>query len=277
MSTVFTFLVKFKSRLILWFKVLKSFRGLTLGSELCLWVSALVDTLLYAFSSVGFNPRLVCKGLLFYRVEEVGVVVVRGGTDDFYHVIPGREGDVDRFVRFCLNRGSVFVDVGANIGYYTLVASNLVGLSGRVHAIEPIPSTVAILKANVKLNGCSNVIIHETAAWSSKGKLVLRVPKSWYGLASFARDGVSVTVGAATLDELLQNEDFVDCMKIDVEGAELEVLRGAKSILKKTKYLVLELSRDVNKILKELQKEGFKCWKTRFMTYIVCRQSAIRD
>jgi hypothetical protein len=100
---------------------------------------------------------------------------------------------------------------------------------------------------------------------------------SWYGLASFSRDGVSVTVDTAMLDELLQNEDFVDCMKIDVEGAELEVLRGAKSTLKKTKYLVLELSRDVNEILKELQKEGFKCWKMHFTTYIVCRQFAIRD
>jgi FkbM family methyltransferase len=271
------FLVKLKSRLILWHKVLKNFRGLTLSSELCLWVSALIDTILYAFSSVGFNPKLIFKGLLFYRVEGLGVVVVRGGTDDFYYVIPGRKGDVDRFVKSCLNKGSTFVDVGANIGYYTLVSSNLVGSSGRVHAIEPIPFTIAILKANVKLNGCFNVIIRKAAAWSSKGKLVLRVPMLWYGLASFLRDGVSVTVDTITLDELLQNEDFVDCMKIDVEGAELEVLRGTKSTLKKTKYLVLELSSDVNKVLKELQKEGFECWKTHFTTYMACRQSAIRD
>jgi FkbM family methyltransferase len=274
---VSVFLVKLGSRLILWLKVLKSFRGLTLSSEFALLISALIDTLLYTFSSVGFNPKLIFKGLLFYRVEGLGVVVVRGGTDDFYNVIPGREGYVDRFVRSCLNRGSVFVDIGANIGYYTLVSSNLVGSSGRVHAIEPIPSTIAILKANVKLNDCSNVIIHEVAAWSSKGKLVLRVPRSWYGSASFLCNGVSVTVDTVTLDELLQNEDFVDCMKFDVEGAELEVLRGAKSTLKKTKYLVLELSRDVNEILKELQKEGFKCWKTHFTTYIACRQFAIRD
>jgi FkbM family methyltransferase len=271
------FLAKLKSRFLLWLKVLKNFRGMTLSSELCLWISALIDTLFHAFSSVWFNPRLISKRLFLYRVKGLGFIIVRGGTDDFYHVIPSREEDVDEFVRSSLNRGAVFVDVGANIGYYTLIASKFVGSSGRVHAIEPIPSTAAILRANVKLNGCSNVIVHEVAIWSSKRELTLRVPGSWYGLASFLRDGVGVTVNTATLDELLKNEDFVDCMKIDVEGAELEVLRGARSILKRTKYLVLELSCNVNEILKELRDVGFECWKAHFTTYIKCRQSIIHD
>jgi FkbM family methyltransferase len=270
---VLAFLVKLRSRLILWFKVLKNFRGLSLSSWFCLWISAFVDILLYAFSSTGFNPRLVFKGLFFYKVKRLGIIVVRGGTDDFYCAIPGREGDVDEFIRSCLSRGSVFIDVGANIGYYTLVASKLVGSSGRIHAIEPVPSTAAILRANIKLNNCSNVFVHDVAAWSSKGKLVLRIPKSWYGSASFLCNGMSVTVNATTLDELLQSEDSVSCMKIDVEGAELEVLRGAKNILQKTKYLILELSYNVNEILRKLQEAGFKCIKAHFTTYVICVQT----
>lgn len=85
--------------------------------------------------------------------------MVKGGTDDFYQMIPGREKDVEEFIKLCLKTRSVFVDVGANIGYYTLIASKLVDLQGRVYTIEPIPSTATILKANVKLNGCSNVNI----------------------------------------------------------------------------------------------------------------------
>jgi len=81
------------------------------------------------------------------------------------------EKDVETFIRPCLKRGSVFVDVGANVGYYTLMASKLVGPQGRVYSIEPIPSTVAILKSNVKINNCSNIKVCNAAAWSSKGTL----------------------------------------------------------------------------------------------------------
>jgi FkbM family methyltransferase len=267
------FLRKLLPRLLLWFKILRMFKGLTFGSVLNLWISAIGDVILYVFSSIGFNPRLLLNGLFYYNVKGLGFIVVRGGTDDLYYMIPGREGDVDSFVRSCLDRGSVFVDVGANIGYYTLVASKLIGSSGRVYAIEPIPQTITILKANVKINECFNVIVHEKAAWSSRDKLTLKIPGKWYGLVSAFRNGVNIIVDATTLDELLQAEDQIDCIKIDVEGAELRVLQGAKKVLKRTRYIILELSRDIKEILRELQGSGFKCEKARFSTYIICRQN----
>jgi uncharacterized protein (UPF0335 family) len=58
-----------------------------------------------------------------------------------------------------------------------------------------------------------------------------------------------------------------------VEGAELRVLQGAKKVLKRTRYIILELSRDIKEILRELQGSGFKCEKARFSTYIICRQN----
>jgi len=103
---------------------MRTFRGLTFSSELNPWISALIDSLLHAFSNVGFNPRLILKELHFYGVKGVGIIAVRGGTDDFYYIL-GREGDVDILIKPCLKVGSVFVDVSANIGYYTLIASNL--------------------------------------------------------------------------------------------------------------------------------------------------------
>jgi len=267
------FLKKLCSRLYLWLKVMRTFRGLTLSSEFNLWISAFADSLLYAFSSVGFNPRLMLKGLYFYRVKGVGIIAVRGGTDDFYYMIPGREGDVDIFVKSCLRVGSVFVDVGANVGYYTLIASKLVGSQGRIYSIEPVPSTATILKANVKLNNCLNVNVYEVAIWSSKGTLTLRIPGTWYGLASVSRYGTDIVVNSITLDELLKNEASIDCIKIDVEGAELEALRGAKDILKRTKCLVIEISYGHSEILKTLQEAKFNCKKAHFTTYVLCKRS----
>jgi len=256
---------------------MRTFRGFTFSSELNLWISALTDSLLHAFSSVGFNPRLMLRGLHFYGVKGGRIVAVRGGTDDFYHVIPGREGDVEIFIKSCLRVGSVFVDVGANIGYYTLIASKLVGSQGRIYSIEPVPSTATILKANVKLNNCLNVSVYEVAIWSSKGTLTLKIPGPWYGLVSVSRYGVNMVVNSTTLDELLKSEVSIDCIKIDVEGAELEVLRGAKDVLKRTKYLVIEVSRNIDEILKYLEKTGFKCKKAHFTTYVLCKRSEVNN
>jgi FkbM family methyltransferase len=263
-------LAKLMSRLLLWLRVLKAFRGLTPRSELNLYISAFADTLLYASSSERFNPRLVLGGLFLYRVKGLGIVVVRGGTDDFYHLIPGREGDVEEFMRSCLRNGSVFVDVGANVGYYTLMASKLVGPLGRVHAIEPVPSTACLLKVNVRLNGCGNVIVHEVAAWSSKGEVTLSIPKSFYGCASIVREGEErLSVKAVTLDEMLHGVNSVDLIKIDVEGAEHEVLLGAKNLVSKVKCMVIELSRNAKEVLGLLKQYGFRVKKTKFTTYVI--------
>jgi hypothetical protein len=82
----------------------------------------------------------------------------------------------------------------------------------------------------------------------------------------------AVTVEALTLDELLRGENRVDLIKIDVEGAELEVLRGAQSVLRKARYVVLKLSRNAREVLHVLQGAGFACKKARFTTYVLCER-----
>jgi FkbM family methyltransferase len=269
---------KLFNRFFIWLKILKAFRGLTLKSVFNLLLSAFCDTLLYAFTGASINPRLLLKGLFFFKAKGLGIVAVRGGTDDLYNLLPGREGDVEVYIESHLAEGFVFVDVGANVGYYTLKASKLVGAAGRVYAIEPVPSTAAVLRANVRLNDCSNVVIHEVAAWSARGKLTLSVPGSLYGLASVTKEGQgAVTVEALTLDELLRGENRVDLIKIDVEGAELEVLRGAQSVLRKARYVVLELSRNAREVLHVLRGAGFACKKARFTTYVLCERREPRS
>jgi len=82
-----------------------------------------------------------------------------------------------------------------------------------------------------------------------------------------------MVVNSTTLDELLKSEASFDCIKIDMKDAELEVLRGAKDALKRTKYLVIEVSHNVSEILKILEKACFKCKKAHFTTYVLCKRS----
>jgi SAM-dependent methyltransferase len=147
------------ARALLWVRILRAFRGVNLASELNLWLSALADTLFYAVTGWRVNARLLLRGLYAYRLGGLGLAVVRGATDDLYYLLPQREGDVEAFIAGRLGEGSVFVDVGANVGYYTLLASRLVGPGGAVYAVEPIPSTAAMLRANVRLNDCRNVVV----------------------------------------------------------------------------------------------------------------------
>jgi FkbM family methyltransferase len=264
------FIARFIDRLFIWLKILRIFRGLTLGSELNLWISFITDILSFMVSGVTLNIKLLLKGIFFYEIKGLGTVVVRGATDDLWNLLPGREGDVEEFIRSHLREGSVFVDVGANVGYYTLLASKLVGNKGYVYAIEPIPSTVVLLKANVKLNDCTNVMVYKVAAWSYRGELTLNVPALMYGWASVMQKGRSIMVKAETIDNILQNVESVDILKVDVEGAELQVLQGAKEVLKRTKHIALELSYSISEVLRELQDAEFACRKAHFTTYILC-------
>jgi hypothetical protein len=185
---MFHIISRLLGRLTTWLIILWNYRSFTFRGWLNLFLSALTDPVIYALSNISLNPNLVMKGLFLFRVKGLGIVLCRGGADDIIQFVPGHEGDVEEFIKANLKEGSIFVDVGANVGYYTLIASKLVG-TGRIYAVEPIPSTVAVLKVNVKLNECINVIIIESAAWSAKGKLILRIPGSNYGYASAVREG----------------------------------------------------------------------------------------
>lgn len=132
--------------------------------------------------------------------------------------------------------GDVFVDVGANFGVYSLVASKLVGAAGRVLAFEPARQSFAILQQNIALNGFSNVHAFQLAVTKRAGKAWLY--HGWDPVGnSLGMDPLCGDEGeevqTAALDNVLEENgiDRVDVIKIDVEGAEELVLRGA------TRYL----------------------------------------
>ena len=142
-----------------------------------------------------------------------------------------------------------FVDVGAHIGRYSMMAAKRIGSLGRVIAIEAHPETFELLKKNIKLNGLDNVTTVNAVATSQKGKVKLYLPGQDSGLTVYNTIMVNrakptehfLEVEANTLDNILNEYSVhrVNYLKIDVEGAELEVLKGAVNTLSSNKDLTL--------------------------------------
>jgi len=125
-----------------------------------------------------------------------------------------------------IGRDVVFVDVGAFIGTYTVWASRR---CGKVIAFEPHSTHHALLRRNLVLNGCTNAETVETAVGDETTKVSMSAPDP----ASYVQVGRLGDIPQATLDDLLAGMPRVDCIKIDVEGAEVRVVQGALGVLQK--------------------------------------------
>lgn len=134
-----------------------------------------------------------------------------------------------------LRPGQVVLDVGANIGYYSVVASSLVGPEGRVLSIEPDPSHFERLRRSLVANGCRNATPLQVAAADREGELELYLSEeNSSDHAAYPVPGRRhVTVRSADLDTLADEQGFakVDFIKIDVQGFEPAVFRGMRGIL----------------------------------------------
>jgi FkbM family methyltransferase len=133
--------------------------------------------------------------------------------------------------------GAVFVDVGANIGSFTLPVAKSLGAGGRVIAIEPSPTIFPYLKRNVDLNGLSNISLAQCAASDTDLQEVpfYEAPIDNFGMGSLGAqfNGESIPVITRTLDSILSEHgvDRVTLIKVDVEGFEMGVFKGAEKLL----------------------------------------------
>jgi FkbM family methyltransferase len=152
------------------------------------------------------------------------------------------EEDETKFIKRILQPGMVFIDVGANMGYYSLIGAKMVGTTGQVHSFEPSPRMVDELKHNVNLNGFNNIHINNLALGNNKGVAQLsryEAGKEVYGSISQRPFPGAQVIGyddvqVIKLDEYVKENGIsqVDAIKMDVEGAELLVLKGARDLLK---------------------------------------------
>jgi FkbM family methyltransferase len=163
---------------------------------------------------------------------------------DMYAGMTIHEEDIRK--HFNPKKGDIVIDVGAAFGLYTIPSSRQVSSSGKVVAIEAHPNVFEMLSRNVKLNKLTNVTCLNYAVYSRKTKVKIYSNYTIMSERAEEEEGVKqkfVEVNAETLDNVLQqtgmSKEQVNWLKIDVEGAELEVLKGAHSILSNSKDIAL--------------------------------------
>jgi FkbM family methyltransferase len=176
-------------------------------------------------------------------------------------------------VRRQLRAGGDFVDVGAHIGMYTIVAALALRGRGRVLAFEPNPAARAQLERNLARNGCDNVLVRECAVADALGEAFLHVPgtpdPSFSSLEAGRFDeGEGVRVETTTIDHEVAAAGLWPAMvKIDVEGSELRVLDGMEQTLERRPVLLVEVSADsvaeVELRLHGLGYHGFRVGRRR--------------
>lgn len=157
-----------------------------------------------------------------------------------------------RLVKHLLKPGDTFVDGGANIGYFSLLAAKLVGPTGQVHAFEPMGFTWQALEKNVSLNHFPQIHSNNQALRDVPGSLVFEVPeeqgKKLGRLATIVQRGQGPTevVSAVTFDAYAEAKDIthIKLVKLDVEGSEVAAIRGMERLLSQRAidYLVCELN-----------------------------------
>lgn len=140
--------------------------------------------------------------------------------------------------------GMRVIDLGAHIGYFTLLAARLVGKQGKVFAFEPAPNTYALLTRNIALNGYKNIVPVQKAVSNKMGQVRLFLSgydsmfHSIYGHNDSGEE--SIWVDVVSLDEFFEDKDIpVDFIKMDVEGAETAALEGMDKLIKRSPNLTI--------------------------------------
>jgi FkbM family methyltransferase len=142
-----------------------------------------------------------------------------------------------QFLEKYLRPGSRFLDIGANIGLMSVIASKCVGEKGIVYAVEANPGTVSILQMNIELNHCKNVEVLPVALSDTTGTALLfenwQVNRGGASLISQSAGQQGIEVKMERIDDLFRDDTTIDLVKIDVEGFEPQVIRGGMNLFKK--------------------------------------------
>jgi len=240
--------------------------------------------------------KLECNfsNLIYYELRPKGIIVAEVEGSKMYvntedkTMVPCLlsegvwEKDKTELFKKNMKPGMTVVDVGAGIGYYTLIAAKLVGNNGIVYAFEPEPCNYELLCRNIKLNGLTNVVTIKKAVSDRKGKACLYFEKDRIVNPSLSRenvltasnrevlDGGDIEVETINLDEFFNKTvgtNKIDVIKVDSEGAEGLIIDGASEILKNNSLKIFiefwpagleRLGTNPLKMLKKLEDYGFK-------------------
>lgn len=175
--------------------------------------------------------RVQCIQLDGYRMyvdladELVGATIAAGAY----------EPHVTKAIAEALRSGNTFVDLGANIGYYSLLAAAVVGPGGSVIGFEARPDNVFLARLSVRENGFRNVTLHNLAVADRDSTLRMHAPEhtslSKVVDSSVTPEAGFVCIPAVALDDALAGTDRVDVLKMDIDGGEVRALQGMRGLL----------------------------------------------
>lgn len=221
------------------------------------WASAVksgttsIKTLVLGFlSSPEFKNRNIFPsiGETKYALVDLNTFKIYVPTDDWAvgkTILEQKsyEPHVTSTIKTILSSGMVFVDIGANIGYFTLMAAAIVGTTGKVFSFEPNQHNCQCLYLSAKHNSFDNIDIYPFAVAEQKTSFVYD-NLGTNGVISEFDDNLSTLesrtlVRSVVLDEVLHNVERIDLIKIDIEGAEFRALEGANNIIQRHRPIIL--------------------------------------
>lgn len=188
--------------------------------------SPIVGALYRAITRFGYSPtsQIVFHGLDL-EIDTSDRSMSAGLLNGTY------EEDELNFLKSTLQPGWIVLDVGANIGIYSALASKLVGPAGKVFAFEPLEGLHPILEKNLSKNHCSNVTLIKKAVGETSGQTVIYVDQNRGSSSTLVTTPQPLNVPRTTLNDFCQeNQIQPNFIKIDIEGAELMALRGASQL-----------------------------------------------
>lgn len=175
------------------------------------------------------------------RIQVKGIKLSLGTAaqckiNDFEYVVGYEEFAVKTLKNF-LMKGDCFVDIGAHIGYFSLLAAKSVGPKGRVYAFEPAPDNFARFVENVKVNDCDNIICIQKGVSDIAGSFDFKLDKraGFNSLHLAPNETGKIKVDVTTLDDFFDMIKWppVSFIKIDAQGEEGRILKGAKKFLQR--------------------------------------------
>ena len=208
-------------------------------------VDSLVERRPWSFPGVLFLHRRLSRVL-----GKESILVVKGDGHKFYAATRDvnitdflvRSGSLDyerlqaKLINNALKPSMTVLDIGANIGYYTLMIARGLQGSGQVYSFEPEPFNFRLLAANVKTNGYTNITLVRKAVCEVDGEVSIFKDVDHYGAHSLWSNNIThlssvERVSAITLDSFSENVERVDLIKMDIQGAEGGAIRGGERLL----------------------------------------------
>ena len=232
------------------------------------------------------HNRIRPKGIVLFNLQGNKIYVNAADRDIFPILLT--MGDWEEpyemeLFKQMVKEGMVVVDIGANIGYYTLIAAKLVGNKGTVYAFEPMPSNYELLCKNIEVNGYTNVVPVQKAVSNKQGEAKFWFEGDWSGSPSFSKycvlavskhetleKGGFIEVETISLDEFFENtvkNIKADVIKVDTGGGEGLIIDGAEKVLKSNNLKIFlefwpdalrDLGTEPVELLCKLQEFGFE-------------------